>query len=59
MSPDPRSTSGVSFKTVEKSFKVTGISDKLDKTEDGLFWDRGECEHATRSEDEEDDEGED
>lgn len=45
----------VSFKTVEKSFKVTGISNMLDGTEDDLIWDR---DVPTSSEEEEEtDEG--
>ncbi|KAG0418498.1 hypothetical protein HPB47_004846 [Ixodes persulcatus] len=39
----------VSFNIVEKSFKVTGISNKLDGTEDDLIWDR---DAETSSEDE-------
>lgn len=44
---------GISFKTVKESFKVTGISNKLDGMRNDLIWNRGKHENATSSEEDE------
>lgn len=45
---------GVGFpSTVEKSFKVMGISNDFDGTGDDLIWDRGEVEDVKSKEEDE------
>ncbi|KAG0416940.1 hypothetical protein HPB47_006038, partial [Ixodes persulcatus] len=44
-----RAWGAISFNIVAKSYKLTGISNKLDGTEDDLIWDR---DAETSSEDE-------